>query len=729
MDTVHGYIEIPKVFVENIIDTPMFQRLQHIDQTGMRVLYPSARHNRFIHSLGVYHLGILAVDALLENFSKQTYWNIYSDDSRYIFWAKNKVLFLLACLLHDIGHAPFSHSLESFFTANSSTDSYRQIQQYITDVSPTTPDWLRRCKPHEAVSALIVKEKFKDNIRHILCELGKKAYPAPIVQSFSEHAKPFPRLDDSAIDDDINFIARMIVGFPYEEFEPDRQIRNCFIQLLNGKNFDVDKLDYIIRDTRMSGIDNISIDVKRLLRSLTIVPKTEYRNSDIAEHNSIELTENSVEIISAFAYENIHIKGIVHGSIDVLNATVTLGANSRVSFENANIKSKTAAKLEGQSNVSRTGKSKIGPAGDGYIAFLASYEERYTMSPAIVADQFTFDISDGLTTLELQSDDVDITADQLFIKKSLTFKGTVNGKCSMTTLSKMDDSYCRPSEARYDSFSIGYNKQALNVIQNVMEARDYLYVWIYAHHKVVYYANFLVVELSRLALEILNIPQMNMLHMLIAYPTIIELNDVDLLSYIKQAKNKCDDLEQSRSTTSAHHDFLMLYNEFVSRKYKTSLYKSLAEYDIFFEKYDGEKRKKLLDRLCEITANKLESDTANETSADKKVEQKPAYGFWPREALNAPLEIFEALMWVNANYKRSTPDAHSIYICFKDKIVPLEKIPTLQKYSKNKLGQDEYFYIYYSLTEEGKNMQTDGNLSPTDIGERLRKYFKEIVYD
>lgn len=123
MDIVHGYISVPQIFVSNIIDTELFQRLRNIDQTGMRILYPNAKHDRFSHSLGVYHLGCRAVDALLKNFSRSnTYWNVRSDNTSNVFWAKNKILFLLACLLHDIGHAPFSHSLEAELLKNSGGD-------------------------------------------------------------------------------------------------------------------------------------------------------------------------------------------------------------------------------------------------------------------------------------------------------------------------------------------------------------------------------------------------------------------------------------------------------------------------------------------------------------------------------------------------------------------------------------------------------------------------------
>ena len=54
MDSVHGYISIPKCFVKNLIDTLEFQRLRNIEQTGMRILYHNAKHDRFSHSLGIW---------------------------------------------------------------------------------------------------------------------------------------------------------------------------------------------------------------------------------------------------------------------------------------------------------------------------------------------------------------------------------------------------------------------------------------------------------------------------------------------------------------------------------------------------------------------------------------------------------------------------------------------------------------------------------------------------
>ena len=127
MDSVHGYITIPKSFITNLIDTEYFQRLRNIDQTGMKMLYPNAKHDRFSHSLGVYHLGRKAVKKLIQDIKSNYCYNKEWDVNYY--WEKNEICFLIACLLHDIGHAPFSHSLEQLILENSRVTRMREGNQ------------------------------------------------------------------------------------------------------------------------------------------------------------------------------------------------------------------------------------------------------------------------------------------------------------------------------------------------------------------------------------------------------------------------------------------------------------------------------------------------------------------------------------------------------------------------------------------------------------------------
>lgn len=64
-DPIYGYINIPGRYSRDIVDTDVFQRLRRIVQTSYAPLYASSVHNRFVHSLGVYHLGEIAANTIV----------------------------------------------------------------------------------------------------------------------------------------------------------------------------------------------------------------------------------------------------------------------------------------------------------------------------------------------------------------------------------------------------------------------------------------------------------------------------------------------------------------------------------------------------------------------------------------------------------------------------------------------------------------------------------------
>lgn len=66
-DPIYGYIEIEESIISDIVDTAGFQRLRNIIQTSYSPLYSSAVHNRFVHSLGVYHLGCIVSENIAKN--------------------------------------------------------------------------------------------------------------------------------------------------------------------------------------------------------------------------------------------------------------------------------------------------------------------------------------------------------------------------------------------------------------------------------------------------------------------------------------------------------------------------------------------------------------------------------------------------------------------------------------------------------------------------------------
>lgn len=272
-DPMYGYITIEEPFAQ-LIDTEEFQRLRNIRQTGYQSLYPSALHNRFVHSLGVFYLGKKALGYFEKNV------NITEECAE---WKSIKTTFFVACLLHDVGHSPFSHTGEYYYTKGCSfsqeyakkmnyseergqsqelkSDKELKVQRFFGDLAKSTGG---TGKPHEAMSTLLG------------VDLCKKL--------------------DIGIDEDL-FI-RAIIGLKYKEgYDATNKIqviKNAMICLLNGDLIDVDKLDYVIRDAYVTGYNSLTLDLERLLAGYTIVETTDHSYEVAFKKGALSVIENVI---------------------------------------------------------------------------------------------------------------------------------------------------------------------------------------------------------------------------------------------------------------------------------------------------------------------------------------------------------------------------------------------------------------------------------------------------
>jgi len=293
-DSVHGYIYIDEEYFK-IIDTALFQRLKNVKQTSYVSLYPSSTHDRFTHSLGTYYLGKQVITGLWNNIGDSVDYLFSKDDKEEIIFT-----FEMACLLHDVGHAPFSHTGENFYIVKKRDDSLenndyfeeyvkanRIIDFYYLDgllinelhkiysdsdanrfSNPIMKTFLadygrvlrgNTAKPHEKMSALIGLNKLSDKIENISQSLyGDK------------------------IKLNADLFVRCIIGAKYEGlYRKEQELQkysfyNAIISLLNSDIIDVDKLDYILRDSYMTGYENAGIDIERLIKSFTISVQDDY---------------------------------------------------------------------------------------------------------------------------------------------------------------------------------------------------------------------------------------------------------------------------------------------------------------------------------------------------------------------------------------------------------------------------------------------------------------------
>ena len=257
-DPIYGYIQIPVKYMTDIVDTAAFQRLRRILQTSYSPLYSSAVHNRFVHSMGVYYLGELAVKQLINEISKNT-------SLSFVLSATGDI-FKLACLLHDVGHAPFSHTGEKFYLGDGHDFSHlhNKLAKVIgsPDFEADIPgDKSQAAAPHEIVSAIV---------------------------GLSEYENFFTGTEDK------EFFARCITGYQYSNIKSEvNNLKNCFISMLNSKVIDVDKLDYLIRDAYITGFDTVNIDYERLLTAITVA-KDGGRYKIAYEKNAVSVIENVI---------------------------------------------------------------------------------------------------------------------------------------------------------------------------------------------------------------------------------------------------------------------------------------------------------------------------------------------------------------------------------------------------------------------------------------------------
>jgi HD superfamily phosphohydrolase len=110
-DPVYGFINIPFDLAYDLIEHPWFQRLRRIRQLGLtHFVYPGANHTRFQHAIGAMHLMGLAIEMIRSKGHA-----ISEEEARSV---------TIAILLHDIGHGPFSHSLENSLFNNTPHEDF-----------------------------------------------------------------------------------------------------------------------------------------------------------------------------------------------------------------------------------------------------------------------------------------------------------------------------------------------------------------------------------------------------------------------------------------------------------------------------------------------------------------------------------------------------------------------------------------------------------------------------
>ena len=234
-DNIHGSITLSKL-ANLIVDTPEFQRLRYIKQLSTcYFVFPNAVHTRFEHSLGTYQICKKMLYNLKKN-SKKEELNVIKNiqELKSYFINKNNTTYMcdtddflddfiieliaIGALCHDLGHGPFSHLFDDNFLKNK--ENIKEENKYHEN---------RSCK----ILDIIIKRN--DTLNHFINQ------------------------------NEINFISNII--------NPDPQIHKDYVyQIVSNSlnSIDVDKFDYLTRDSKMLNI-NISFDFTRLIESAMVI--------------------------------------------------------------------------------------------------------------------------------------------------------------------------------------------------------------------------------------------------------------------------------------------------------------------------------------------------------------------------------------------------------------------------------------------------------------------------
>lgn len=225
-DPVHGTITLNNAETA-VLDSSECQRLRAIKQLGFSEFsFPGATHNRYIHSIGVSHLAGLAFDSI---FGKYSFSN---SEIR----SRLRQCFRLAAMLHDVGHGPLSHAIEAVMppVGELNVEAYKhRAQATDPNARATHEDYTIKFVTGSPLTQ-VLKLNFPElTPLHVACLIDKTLQPG----------------DDFFIDQGIDF-------------------RPILSQLVSSE-LDVDRMDYLERDSYFCGTNYGKVDLHWILSNLT----------------------------------------------------------------------------------------------------------------------------------------------------------------------------------------------------------------------------------------------------------------------------------------------------------------------------------------------------------------------------------------------------------------------------------------------------------------------------
>lgn len=255
-DPVHGQIPIDPIALA-VIEHRYFQRLRRIKALGfLDRVFPGAKHSRFEHSIGVYHvagkfceglrLGTLSLQQGLaeNNWNPGSEFMVLSKTELHAFLTEKRINQIrLAALLHDVGHGPFSHASEPLMP-----EKKRALLE-----ENEVPEWLKAYFGNELES----KVNHEDYSVILMYFILKDVESTGLIN-----------------EDDIKGVISVKTG---KNFTGDPKVKKDFqvLQRIVDGEFDSDRMDYLRRDSLFCGVPYGQFDMDRVFDGLCLVKKSD----------------------------------------------------------------------------------------------------------------------------------------------------------------------------------------------------------------------------------------------------------------------------------------------------------------------------------------------------------------------------------------------------------------------------------------------------------------------
>lgn len=253
-DPVHGSIPIHDAEIE-ILEHPFFQRLRNIKQLGFsEYVFPGATHTRYLHSIGVMNVATLVFNGLFKDQSSKEILRL-------------KESLRLACLLHDIGHAPLSHSTESVMPM---VKTLHLPEQFV--------DKDRQATHEDYTIKSIIDSSFTQSFKGV-------------IQEFGINPKAIAELVIGETSDASYFTLNGINYFP-------------LLHQLVSSEMDCDRMDYLLRDSYFCGVSYGKFDLDWIIDNLKVC---------IENNNAfIGISERAISTFDDFLLSRFHMFMMVY---------------------------------------------------------------------------------------------------------------------------------------------------------------------------------------------------------------------------------------------------------------------------------------------------------------------------------------------------------------------------------------------------------------------------------